>query len=111
MAIDFFEKEVERLTTRFNRVFRDRLVCDRNARDVLILAMIRARMLIQAIRNNPDEEQIAALTREFFQAREIMNQFFDLMESKKERSSYENQEGPPSVVAGRRTPRRQDRDL
>jgi hypothetical protein len=100
MAIDFFEKEMKRLTIRFNRVFRDRIVCDLKARDLAILALIRTRMLIRSIRNRPDEKQIAALTREFYQAREIMNKFFDLMEPEKERSSYGNQEESRRFVAG-----------
>lgn len=100
MAIDFFEKEVERLTIRFNKVFGDQVIFDHQARYASILAICRAGMLIKSIRNISDEKQISALTREFCRIRKGLNRFFDHMESQSGRRMNEHTKDKYHAAAG-----------
>lgn len=100
MAIDFYEKEVERLTIRFNRVFGDRAVCDLQSRYASILAICRAGMIARSIRDMPDEKEIGDMTREFCHLREILNRFFDLVESQTERRRHAVTGDSQSIAAG-----------
>ena len=88
MAIDFFEKELERLGTRFNKVYEYQVVCDLRARHAAIFTICRAGLITRSIRNSTDKNLIGELTREFSRLRDILNRFFDLMESQQERRRY-----------------------
>jgi nucleoside-diphosphate-sugar epimerase len=100
MAIDFFEKEVEKLTTRFNRLYGGRTVCDIRSRYLCILAICRVSMLSRTIREMTDEKRIGEMTREFCHIRETLNHFFDLMEAQPERRSYASKRDDERVMAG-----------
>jgi nucleoside-diphosphate-sugar epimerase len=98
MAIDFFEKEVERLTIRFNRVYGTRAVLDLRSRYATIMAICRAMTIAKSVRDTPDEKHVGEMTREFCRIREVLNGFFDLMESQKERRGDEHN-GNQQIVA------------
>ena len=88
MAIDFFEKEVERLESRFDKLFGGQVVCDLRVRQAAILSICRAGIITWAIRDSGDAVRTSDLTREFSRIRDVLNRFFDLMESQQERRRY-----------------------
>ena len=98
MAIDFFEKEVERLTFKFNKRFGGQVVCDLRSRYLSVLAICQAGMLARSIRVMTDEKRISDMTREFCHIRNVLNQFFDSMESQQERRSYAGTENKDRIA-------------
>jgi hypothetical protein len=88
MAIDFYEREVERLTIRFNKHFGGQTVCNLRLRYLSVMAICQAGILARSIRDITDEKRISDLTREFCHIRDVLNQFFDSTESQQERRSY-----------------------
>ena len=100
MAIDFFEKEVEKVTTRFNMLYGGRTVCDIRSRYLCILAICRAMTIAKSVRETPDEKHIGEMTREFCCIREVLNGFFDLMESQQERRGDEHTDNQQIFAAG-----------
>jgi nucleoside-diphosphate-sugar epimerase len=88
MAINFFEKEVEKLSIRFNSVFGEQTVCDLRSRYLSIFAICRAGIIARYIRDETDEKRIGDMTREFCKIRDGMNRFFDMFESQLERRRY-----------------------
>jgi hypothetical protein len=111
VAIDFFEKEMLKLRGRFNRFYGERMVCDLKIKQLSLLAIIRAGMIAKSLRDQSDPKKTADLTREFFQIRQTMNQFFDFMESKEERRSDEKTSEKRSVVAEGEYSRKQGGNL
>jgi hypothetical protein len=75
-VIDFFEKEIAKLTLKFNKNF-EGPVCDRYVRSASILAIVQAELLARSIRSATDEKQINKTTREFCHIRDVLNNFFD----------------------------------
>lgn len=88
MAVDFFAKEVEKLRRRFNGIYGDRTIFDLRSRQACILAICRASLLSQSIRDTAGEEGIGEMTRELCTIRDNLNRFFDRMEEQQERSLY-----------------------
>jgi hypothetical protein len=88
MAIDFFEKEVEKLQDRFNKTFGMQRVCDVRARCQSIFTICRADFITRCIRDETDEKRIGDMTREFCKIRDGMNKFFDMFELQLERRHY-----------------------
>jgi hypothetical protein len=88
MAIDFYAKEVEKLSTRFDEVYGNQAVCDLRARYSAILTICRIGIIARSVRNNTDEKLLGELTREFSQLRDVLNQFFDRLESEQARRRY-----------------------
>ena len=80
---DVLDKETESLETRFNKTFGDHAVDDIRFRYLSILAICRAGILLRSIRSMTDEKQIDEITHEFCNIRDILNRFFDFMESQK----------------------------
>ena len=82
-VIDVPEKETERLQARFNKNFGDHAICNIRLRYPAIMAICRAGLLCRSIKVNPDEKQVSEMTREFFHIRDVLNRFFDFIESEK----------------------------
>jgi nucleoside-diphosphate-sugar epimerase len=100
MAVDFFEKEVEKLTIRFNRVYGTRAVFDLRSRYATIMAICRAMTIAKSVRDAPDEKRIGEMTREFCRIRGVLNGFFNLMESQQERRGDEHTDKQQIVADG-----------
>ena len=100
MAIDFLEKEVERLKTRFNLVYENRTVFDIRVRQAAIMTICRALTIVQTIKDESDDKRIGEMTREFCCIREVLNGFFDLMEFPKERRGNEHPGNQQISAAG-----------
>lgn len=100
MAIDFLEKEVERLKIRFNLVYENRTVFDIRVRQAAIMTICRASMIVGTIKNESNDERTAEMTREFCHIREVLNGFFDLMELQKERRGNEHTGNQQISAAG-----------
>ena len=99
-AIDFFEKEVKRLQERFNATFGQERTVNMRSRYLAILAVCRAGILARSVREMSDEKRIGEMTREFCNVREVLNRFFDLIESQPERRRNEQTTDKRSVAAG-----------
>lgn len=82
-VIDVLDKETERLETRFNKSFGDPAISDIRFRYLSILAICRAGLLCRSIRAISDEKRIGEMTHEFCNIRDILDRFFDFMESQK----------------------------
>ena len=82
-VIDVLDKETERLETRFNKHFGDHAVSNIRFRYLSILAICRAGLLCRSIRAISDEKKIGEMTHEFCNIRDILDRFFDIMESQK----------------------------
>jgi hypothetical protein len=102
-VIDVLEKETERLQTRFNKNFGDHAIGDIQFRYLSILAICRAGLLCRSIRAISDEKQIAEMTHEFCNIRDVLNRFFDFMESRegyKGDKRHDNSGDKQSLAAG-----------
>jgi len=88
VAIDFFEKEVEKLSIRFNSVFGEQTVCDIRSRYLSIFAICRVGVIARCIKDETDEKRIGDMTREYCRIRDVMNRFFDMLESQLEGRRY-----------------------
>jgi len=100
MAVDFFEKEVESLKIRFNRVYENRTVFDIQSRQAVIMTICRALTIVKTVRDASNDRRIGEMTREFCRIREVLNGFFDLMESQQERRGNEHT-GNQQIIAAR----------
>jgi hypothetical protein len=102
--IDVLDKETERLETRFNKNFGAHAIGDFRFRYLSILAICRAGLLCRSIRAISDEKQIGKMTHEFCNIRDILDRFFDSMESQKENKGnkrHDNTKDRQSLAAGR----------
>ncbi|MGZ6225399.1 MAG: hypothetical protein ACXWMH_07840 [Syntrophales bacterium] len=82
-VIDVLDKETERLKTRFNKHFGDHAVAGIRFRHLSILAMCRAGLLCRSIRAISDEKQIGEMAHKFCDIRDVLDRFFDFVESQK----------------------------
>ena len=99
-AIDFFEKEVKRLQERFNTAFGQAKTVNMMARSLTILTICRVDLLARSARETSDEKRMGELTREFCHVREVLNRFFDLIESEPERRGHGQTTNKRSIAAG-----------
>ena len=99
MAIDFFEKEVEKLKTRFNRVYGTSPVFDIQSRNASIMTICRAGMQVRRIKETSDAKQIGTISREFYKVRKGLNRFFDQMESQQERMQHRKTRERQNIAA------------
>ena len=83
MAINFFEKEVEKTQKRFNQTFGKQIVCNLEARQAAILSICRIGMLANKIKKAEHKETVRADNQEFISIRNVLNNFFNLIEKKK----------------------------
>ncbi|MGO9138469.1 MAG: hypothetical protein ACLP9S_10870 [Syntrophales bacterium] len=82
-VIDILDKETERLKARFNKHFGDHAISDIRFRYLCILAICRAGLLCRRVRTISDEKRIGEMTHEFCNIRDVLDRFFDFMESQK----------------------------
>ena len=102
-VIDVLDKETERLETRFNENFGDHEIVDIRFRCLSILAICRAGLLCRSIREISDEKQIAEMTHEFCNIRDVLDRFFDFRESHKGYKGdkcHDNTKDRQSLAAG-----------
>ena len=100
MAIDFLEKEVEKLRTRFNKTFGTQKVFHVQAREASLWMVIWADQITSRIKDETDEKRIEEQTREFCMKRDILNNFFDMMELQQERRMYAENKSNKRITAG-----------
>jgi len=99
-VIDFFEKELEKLTSKFNKYFGTR-ICDLQSRQLSMFAILKAGILSRSIRSTMDEKQVGNITREFCIIRDTLNKFFDYIEQQQsERKPHVKSVVRQSVAAG-----------
>ena len=99
-VVDFFEKEIKKLTMRFNKIS-DNPVCDMKIRCSTILSIVQAGLLVREIRSSTDEERIKKATRDFRHVRDVLNRFFDSVEKQAERKAYAGTTVYQEVAFGR----------
>ena len=80
MAVDFFEKEVRKVRQRFNETFGRQTVCNLDARYSAILSICRLGILTRKISSAKNKENVRDSTSEFIRIRDVLNNFFNLME-------------------------------
>lgn len=91
LVIDFLEKEMGKLTTRFSENFGGRMICDLRARQYTFFSICQAGILCTAVKaaaEKQDKETVKNLTREFCNIRDVLNNFFDYMESERDKGRY-----------------------
>lgn len=89
MAINFFEKEVEKAQKRFNQTFGKQIVSNLEARKAAILSICRLGILAKKIKKAEEKETVRTDHQEFISIRDVLNNFFNLMEKQqKERREY-----------------------
>lgn len=99
-VIDVLDKETEKLQARFNKNFGDHAIGDIQFRYLSILAICRAELLCRSIRVISDEKQIGEMTHEFCNIRDVLNRFFDFIESQKGDKRHGNTGDRQSLAAG-----------
>jgi hypothetical protein len=77
LVIDFLEKEMGKLTTRFSKNFGGR-ICQAG---IFCTA-------VQAAAEKRDKETVKNMTREFCNIRDVLNNLFDYMESERDKGRY-----------------------
>ena len=91
MAVNFFEREVKKVRQRFNQTFGRQIVCNLNARYSAILSICWLGILANRINEAEHKEKAKESIHEFTRIRDVLNNFFNLMEKQeKERRSYAN---------------------
>jgi hypothetical protein len=89
MAVNFFEREVQKAQKRFNQNFGSEIVCNLEAREAVILSICRIRMLANKIKKPKHNETVRTDNQEFIRIRDVINRFFNLIEKQqKERRGY-----------------------
>ncbi len=100
-VIDVLDKETERLQTRFNKNFGDHAIGDFRFRYLSILAICRAGLLCRSIRAISVEKQIGEMTHEFCNIRDVLDRFFDFIESQRKGDKcHDNTKDRQSLAAG-----------
>jgi hypothetical protein len=99
MAIDFLDKEVKKLRNRFNNVFATQTVFHVQAREASLWMVIWADLITSRIKEETNEKRIEEQTREFCMKRDILNNFFDMMELQQERSMYAETKSNKRITA------------
>jgi len=85
MAVNFFEREVKKVRERFNQTFGRQIVCNLNARYSAILSICRLGILADRIREAEGKEKAKVSIQEFTRIRDVLNNFFNIMEKQEER--------------------------
>ena len=85
MAVNFFEKEVKKARENFNKVFGNRTVCNLQVRYSSLLAVCWLGVLSANIMKVKDKKMAKGSIEEFYRARDVLNNFFNLMENQEER--------------------------
>ena len=85
MAVNFFEREVKKVRQRFNQTFGRQIVCNLNARYSAILSICRLGILADRIKEAEGKEKAKESIQEFTRIRDVLNNFFNIMENQEER--------------------------
>ena len=85
MAVNFFEKEVKKVRQRFNQTFGRQIVCNLNARYSAILSICWLGILSNKIKEAEGKEKAKESIQEFTRIRDVLNNFFNIMENQEER--------------------------
>jgi hypothetical protein len=76
MAIQFFDTEFRKVTDRFNSVYGNQFVFDKNIKGSLVLSITYLGLLAHRIRKNKRKEDI----QQFVKRRDIINNYLDYAE-------------------------------
>ncbi len=93
MTVNFFEREVRKTRERFNQSFGNRVVCNIEARYSAILSICRLGILGNKIAEGKEEESI----QEFVRIRDVLNNFFNLMEKQRKGRRCDTQKDSGTV--------------
>jgi len=85
MAVNFFEREVKKVRERFNQNFGNQIVCNIHARYSAILSICRLGILADKINETEGKEKAKESIQEFTRIRDVLNNFFNLIEKQEER--------------------------
>ena len=91
LVIDFLEKEMGKLTTRFSKNFGGRIIFDLQARQYSFFSICQAGIFSTAVKaaaEKRDKETVKNMTREFCNIRDVLNNLFDYMESERDKGRY-----------------------
>ena len=88
MAVNFFEREVEKIQKRFNETFGRQIVCNLDVRYSAILSICWLGILNRKISKAKDEEKAKDTIHEFIRIRDVLNNVFNLIEKDQERRGY-----------------------
>jgi len=88
MAVNFFEREVKKIKERFNQNFSNQIVCNIQARYSAILSICRLGILANRINEAEDKEKARVSIQEFVRIRDVLNNFFNLMEKQQKERRY-----------------------
>ena len=85
MTVYFFDCEVKRARERFNQNFSSEIVFNINARYSAMLSICWLGILRDKIKEAEGEDEVKGSIQEFTRIRDVLNNFFNLIESQKER--------------------------
>jgi hypothetical protein len=89
MAVNFFEREVKKVQERFNERFGMFTVCNLDVRYSAVFSICWLGILSRKISKAKDKEKAKDTIREFIRIRDVLNNFFTLMEKQQhERRGY-----------------------
>ena len=80
MPVNFFEKELGKVRSRFNMILGESIVCDLKVRQTLILAICWMGVLKQKIDKPKDKEVVRDEIKKFVRYRDLVNIIFDKLE-------------------------------
>ena len=83
MAVNFFEREVIKIQKRFNETFGRQTVCNLDVRYSAILSICWLGVLGRRIKKAEEKEKVRDSIHEFVRIRDVLNDFFNLMEREK----------------------------
>ena len=102
MAVNFFEREVKKVRERFNQTFGRQIVCNLNARYSAILSICWLGILANRIREAEGKEKAKESIQEFTRIRDVLNNFFNLMEKQQKERRYRSHSRKDSNIRLRR---------
>ena len=83
MAVNFFEREVRKARQRFNETFGRQTVCSLDVRYSAILSICWLGILGNKIKEAEGKEKARDSINEFIRIRDVLNNFFNLIEKQK----------------------------
>jgi hypothetical protein len=80
MAIDFIEKEVDKVRERFNQTYGVMVVCNLNHRHAAILSIINMGMLCAKVTAAKSKDNARQDIQQFIRIRDTLNNHFNMLE-------------------------------
>lgn len=91
MSIDFFEKEVKKAQSRFNKTFGPMNACNLKTRQKAILTIVGMARLAEKIQNAKEKSDVRDEINIFVQKKENLTRIFTTIDNhQKERKKHEN---------------------